>query len=118
MPMHTWVIACGLTLAASHARRITWCRLRRASSSPTRDSFQLAPVAWPSSSAPLLTALSVLVPPASIPRYSGMNFYTRRLHIFVRIPPCSMVTLFFVGVLRRALPATRVGLAQDDMTRE
>src|SRR5215470_12791128 len=93
MPMHTWLIACGLILAASQARRITWCRLRRASSSPTRDSLQVAPVAWPSSSAPLLTAQSVLVPPASIPRYSGMiglqfifpQFFVLLCTIFPRI---------------------------------
>src|SRR5215471_20491429 len=98
MPMHTWLIACGLTLAASHARRITWCRLRRASSSPTRDSLQLAPVAWPSSSAPLLTALSVLVPPASIPRYkdifdSHFDTICVQPYLLVLILPCVFIRL-------------------------
>src|SRR5437899_656236 len=72
MPMQTWWTSKGLTLAASQACTITCCRLRLATSSPTRAALQLSPVAWPSSSAPLLMAQSVLVPPASIPRYNGM----------------------------------------------
>src|SRR5437660_6636497 len=65
----------GLRWATSQDCMMTSCRLRLACSSPTRAILQVAPVAWPSSSAPLLMAQSVLVPPASIPRYNGMCSY-------------------------------------------